>query len=223
MMRIGYAKNKLFKIVLSGQTNPDIYRRLNDTWVLCSQTPFSRSGASSHSYLISANRPDGSRGTYYAHMLVAEAFVDNPENHKYIDALDGDYANTRPPNLEWVSRKEQSRRARARGKYQYEKYPCRYCGQLITRRKNAHTACRDCRCKHARELNAAHRVDRRIEALKHIDLSVITTRQRHYIEERLKGLTYSEIADKFGVSNQSVSRAIKRAEEKNKESKRGLS
>lgn len=223
MTRIGYAKNKLFKIVISGQTKPDIYRHINGTWVLCSQTPFKRPRDASHRYLITAIRPDGARGTYYAHMLVAEAFVDNPENHKYIDPLDGDYANTHPSNLEWVSRKEQSRRGRARGKYQYEKYPCRYCGQLITRRKSAHTACGDCRRKHTRELNASNRVDKRMAALEHIDLSVLTTRQRHYVEERLKGLTCKEIADKFNVTHQSVSRAIKRADEKNKESKRGLS
>lgn len=41
---------------------------------------------------------------YYTHRLVAEAFVDNPNNFKCITHLDGDIKNNSADNLEWVEK-----------------------------------------------------------------------------------------------------------------------
>ena len=37
------------------------------------------------------------------HRAVAEAFVENPNNHRYVRHIDGDLTNNHAENLEWVA------------------------------------------------------------------------------------------------------------------------
>ena len=43
---------------------------------------------------------------YYLHKLVAEAFIPNPENKKYVDHIDTNRLNNQVNNLRWVTQKE---------------------------------------------------------------------------------------------------------------------
>lgn len=55
------------------------------------------------------------RCSKYIHRLVAIAFLANPNKYNEIDHLDGNKANNRIDNLEWVSHKENIHRALKKG------------------------------------------------------------------------------------------------------------
>lgn len=50
--------------------------------------------------------PSGKRKTYYLHRLVADAFINNPNNYTTVNHIDGDKSNASIENLEWCSLKQ---------------------------------------------------------------------------------------------------------------------
>ena len=55
--------------------------------------------------------PNGNKKRYYAHRLVAIAYISNPENKKEINHIDGNKLNNYIDNLEWVTTQENQQHA----------------------------------------------------------------------------------------------------------------
>ena len=54
---------------------------------------------------------NGALKQYYLHRIVAEHFIDNPDNLPEVNHIDGDFYNNRADNLEWISKLNNMRHA----------------------------------------------------------------------------------------------------------------
>jgi hypothetical protein len=60
-------------------------------------------------YLVVTFRKQGKKVTIRIHRLIAELFVENPDNKPIIDHIDGDKTNNNAKNLRWVTNSENIR------------------------------------------------------------------------------------------------------------------
>lgn len=65
----------------------------------------------SSGYLRVSMNLTGKNREYFIHRLVAQCFVDNPENKPVVNHKDGDKSNNHFSNLEWVTSSENSKHA----------------------------------------------------------------------------------------------------------------
>lgn len=56
-----------------------------------------------HYFSYNITLPDGSKKRLYAHRLVAQAFIPNPNNKTEVNHIDGNVLNNYVDNLEWVT------------------------------------------------------------------------------------------------------------------------
>jgi len=54
---------------------------------------------------------NGKSKGYYLHRIVAQHFIDNPDNLPEVNHIDGDFYNNKSENLEWISKLENMRHA----------------------------------------------------------------------------------------------------------------
>lgn len=66
-------------------------------------------GAINKGYLLYNIYFKGTQYTLYAHRLVAEYFIPNPNNYEYVHHIDGNKLNNNVINLEWIDKKEHSK------------------------------------------------------------------------------------------------------------------
>lgn len=70
-----------------------------------------RAGMGSSGYLQVFIRINGEQVNRMVHRLIAETLIPNCKNYEQVDHVDGDKTNNRVENLEWVTGKENTRRA----------------------------------------------------------------------------------------------------------------
>ncbi|WP_296936504.1 NUMOD4 motif-containing HNH endonuclease [uncultured Marinobacter sp.] len=71
-------------------------------------------GTNKNGYKVLSTRIGGRKGEYKCfrvHRLVAEAFLDNPDNLRQVNHIDGNKINNRVENLEWISNQGNIRHA----------------------------------------------------------------------------------------------------------------
>ena len=113
------------------------------------------------------------KGRYFRHRLVAEHFIDNPNNLSEVNHIDGDKSNNCVDNLEWIDRTANERHSRRElGNKEYKPFKVIY--------------------KDGREVI----YETKLELAEELDISV--TSVKNYLHDRSKGyMTYNIICQHF--------------------------
>lgn len=77
-------------------------------------------------YLSYCLSKDNHKHCIYAHRIVAEAFVPNPDNKPFVHHIDGDIYNNRADNLQWVTESEHGMLDGRGDRLNKEKAVCQY-------------------------------------------------------------------------------------------------
>lgn len=68
--------------------------------------------------------PDGTKKRLYAHRLVAQTYIDNPENKEQVNHIDGNKLNNCVDNLEWATPSENQQHSVKNGLRSYDHIYC---------------------------------------------------------------------------------------------------
>lgn len=204
-MRTVILKDKLLKVSEDGT----IYRLNADLSVKC-EAPIFILDNGKGKYPSLRVTIDGVQKNFYAHRVIAEAFLPNPENLPFCEIVDKNPYNLNIDNLRWINKgKRVDKMLQTRLVNSIE---CDVCGHLYHKTSGSCAYCRD--KERALEKEQARFNNKKIkinEELKNIDESTLRADYAEVIHLRRKGYTLAQIAEKMGVTKQRVSQMITNA------------
>ena len=160
-------------------------------------------------YAMVTYKTNGKQRYFYVHRLVAQAFLPNPLNLSQVGHKDGNTKNNHVDNLQW--QKPQFDICAA-----YKKSVsklCRFCGELTCAKNGICTKCKKTLAKESRKREREAALLNKYQTINYKNLS---DTQLQFINAKMDGLTYQEIAEKFGVSYQYVGQVIRNVYQRRK-------
>lgn len=151
-------------------------------------------------FTISKN---GVQTNYYAHRVIAQNFIPNPKNYRYVRILNDNPYDFSVENLKWISEEERALEvAKTRRKNQVV---CSVCGT-----KHHKTAqCQKCKITNRKKENKERRRREKKKIAKerigHIDLELLKPRYKGIATAYLNGMSTGEIARKDHTTRQNIS------------------
>lgn len=195
-----FLMNGIFEVHQDGT----IYRHSKKGRHLCKQMDTSRDGR----YKCVTATINGKQKQFYVHRLVAKAFIPNPNKKPQVNHKDGNTKNNNLSNLEWVTAKENIMHA-----YQHNLIPtlktadeCMTCNNKTMSKDGI---CSQCKENTKRIIRRTKMLEDRVNQVAHLNLDLLTSKQKEIVEMRLQAKSYEEIGDILGISRQAVEHSIK--------------
>jgi hypothetical protein len=142
-------KDRDQQIALAARYLSEVWKIIDDypTYEISSAGRVRRGGkfikgvAMNRGYMRVSLSMDGKSKGFFVHRLVAQAFLDNPENKPQVNHIDGNPSNNYVSNLEWATAQENERHSfEVLGKQSWNKgigpvstITCAYCGKVFSR------------------------------------------------------------------------------------------
>lgn len=145
----------------------------------------------------------------YVHRLLAEAFLPNPDNKRFVLFKNDDPRDLRVENLMWDDGTLMLKRRS--DKKCLEKTKCPECGKMI----NINIVCLTCQKQKAAFKKEQEKLEKIIKRLAKIELEYLDEETQKAIQMRREGKTYTEIAKELGKSYQNVYYLVENARKTN--------
>ena len=162
-------------------------------------------------YLLSYYYEDGVQHHFYPTREIAKAFVPNPENHPFVENIDGNIYNIHVDNIRWISNED--RMVKVWETRKKNSVVCEVCGHEYHRNREE---CPECRKEELRKETIQNRkqakLDKIAEQYKYVNRDELSNEYLNILERRLAGETFGEIGEVYGVSRQAIQQKLKRME-----------
>ena len=162
-------------------------------------------------YLLSYYYLDGQQHHFYPTREIAKAFVPNPDNHPFVENIDGNIYNIHVDNIRWISNED--RMVKVWETRKKNSITCEECGHEYHKNREE---CPECRKEELRKEIIRKRkqakLDKIAERYKCVNRDELSNEYLNILERRLAGETYAEIGDVYGVSRQAIEQKLRRME-----------